>query len=243
MRFVRRLLGGREGSTQSTEMPADLGLRALLTEHGLAAFERQLAFAEIAGDLDWILDQDDGLLRLGGDLALPAQIIGTTSKKSRTWLWAWENPSISDLIAARAREVARVGRERGIDFLVRPELDLASFVDGHLVALAVSGLIDADAYYRGPHPGGEVFILVTEPRVRQPAGIVEARVVDVVSQALVGVPQLVTSAGVANYLRHCGLRVTEALGEVRSDSAVFRFDQLGRLSEMTGSIGSAEART
>ena len=153
MKWLRGITGGRVAAVQDSAPPLDHDLRNLLDSHGLAAFERQLAFADLVGDRDWSLDQDDGFLRLGPDLVLPAQIIGSTSTKDRTWLWAWANPSIADPLCVRAREAARIGREGGVALLVEPELSMDRIADCHLVALAVSGLLDADAYYRGPHPG------------------------------------------------------------------------------------------
>lgn len=235
MGLLRRLFGSG-GDQPPPDIDPDPDLLRLLDEHGLGVYDRQLAFAKVVGERDWSLDQDEGFLQLGTDRSLPAQILGTTSRKARTWLWAWENPSISEELTKSAGAAARIGRERGISFLVEPELDLARVVDGHLVALAVAGLLDADAYYRGTHPGGEVFILIAEPSVRLSAPDKEFRAVSVVSQAILGIPQLVSRPGVANYLRSLGLPVVEESNTVRVDggSAVFQFDDLGRLVNIQG---------
>ena len=240
MRWLRKLAGGR-ATDDDVEVPLDPDLSQLLDEHGLIAFDRQIAFSEVLGDRDWTFDQDDGILRLGDDITLAAQILGSTSSKSNTWLWAWANPSIDEALAARSREAARLGGERGMTILVEPKLDLGRGIgDGHLLALAVAGLLDADAYFRGSHAGGHVFLLVDEPRAKQFSPEPEARAVTVISEALRYGSDLVTPTAIANYLRGLGLVFSEDVGEIRigsGESGTFQFDELGRLTEIRGTLG------
>ena len=232
MRWLRGVLGGAasDGATRGL----DPGLQTLLDDHLLPAFDRQLAFAAFAGDRDWDLDQDAGHLRLGDDLVLPAQILGTVSEATSTWRWSWANPSVDEALTLKAREALEIGRERGIGVLTAPDVDLARIGDGHVLALAVAGLLDADAYYRCPYDGGEAFVLVTLPQVREampePAAV---RAVSVISEALLGLPVPITKAAIAGYLRDLALPVSESSREVRidDDSATrFRFDPAGRLT-------------
>lgn len=242
MGWLRRMVGRRGVTQDDTPTQPDPELQGLLDEYGLSAFDRQLALSEILGDRDWTFNQDDGVLRIGDDITLPAQILGSVSKRSRTWLWAWANESIDDALDAGSRRLARIGREHGLTILVEPQLDLARIIDGHLLALGAVGILDADAYFRGSHPGGEVFLLVTEPRVRQPAPVPAVHAVNVISAAT-SLPQIVTPAGIANYLRGLGLAVIAEAGEIRlgpGDAGVFRFDELGRLVEVRVTVDAAE---
>jgi hypothetical protein len=77
MRFLRR----------RPEPPEpDPDFLGLLAEGGLASFERQLGFAELVGERDSLLDQESGVLRLGDDLVLPVQLLGSEATGSGTWL-------------------------------------------------------------------------------------------------------------------------------------------------------------
>lgn len=122
MGWLRKLVG--RGQPDKAQNRVRDELQALFDDHGLAAFERQLRFADLVGDRDWVLDQDLGQLRLGDDLASTAQIIGTTSTSSGTWRWSWANSSIDEALTQRARDVEAIGRERGVSMLKSPDLDL-----------------------------------------------------------------------------------------------------------------------
>lgn len=231
MKWFRGLLG-RAGGGDQVELDPALG--DVLVDVGLAAFDRQLAFAELVGDRDWQLDQDAGVLRLGPDLVLPAQILGSQSDKAGTWLWAWANPSVDDRLTAMARSVRALGGDRAVAVLTDSQVDLARIGDAHLLALAAAGLVDADAYYRCPYPGGAAFVFVDladgRPGVDLGAG---ARAEAVIGRAIVDVPQLVSRRSVERYLDHLGARVS------RHDDAIFidpgltiRFDALGRLTSI-----------
>src|SRR5919108_6022775 len=95
MRFFKRKAAPREAP--------DADFLAFLAEHGLIAFDRQLRLAEVVGERDWQLDQDRGVLTFGDDISLDAQILGSASDRSGTWLWAWANPSIDDRLTREAR--------------------------------------------------------------------------------------------------------------------------------------------
>ncbi len=245
MKWLRGILGTKPDDLQPPG--PDRQLQALLDEHLLRAFDRQLAFGEIVGDRDRQLDQDAGVLRLGDDMVLPVQVLGTVSEATGSWLWAWANDSVAENLTIKAREAAAIGRERGIAALTDAEVDLARILDGHVLALAVAGLLGADAYYRCPYDGGELFVLVELPPMRREiAEAVSSRAMSVVSQALVGIPVPIRQTAVTNYLRGLGLPVRETDGEVtvEDDSqARFVFDGQGRLTEIRGTRSQSSPAT
>lgn len=236
MKWLRGILGTKPNYVQPSGL--DPQLQALVDEHLLPAFDRQLAFGEIVGDRAWQLDQDAGVLRLGDDMVLPAQVLGTVSEASGSWRWAWANDSVAEILTRRAREATAIGRERGIGVLTDADVDLGRIFDGHVLALVVAGMLGADAYYRCPYDGGEVFVLVELPPMgRDSAESVSSRAMSVVSQALLGVPVPIRQIAGTNYLRGLGLPVRETDGDVRVEDgskARFRFDRQGRLTEIRG---------
>lgn len=236
MKWFRGILGTKPNDVQPLDL--DPQLQALLDEHLLPAFDRQLAFGEIVGDRDWQLDQDAGVLRMGDDMVLPAQVLGTVSEASGSWRWAWANDSVAENLTRRAREASAIGRERGIGVLTDADVDLGRILDGHVLALVVADLLGVDAYYRCPYDGGEVFVLVELSLMgRERAESVSSRAMSVVSQALLGVPVPIRQTAVSNYLRGLGLPVRETDGDLRvvdGPQARFRFDRQGRLTEIQG---------
>jgi hypothetical protein len=218
------------------EDPAlDATFRALLDDHSLAAFERQLSFSKYAGDRDWQLDLDRGILRLLPDIELRAQVLGTVSHEVGTWLWAWANETVPSQFAEQAATLRRLGEERQMEILTTPEVPVSAIGDGHLMALAAAGALDANAYYRCPYEGGEAYVLVELPRQPGPHSDL-IHVVHVVSTALTSIPPAVTAAAIRAYLSARDIRFDEKENEIvattESGQATFRFDNLGRLSEL-----------
>lgn len=240
MGLLRRLFG--RGSTPGGDA-INPDLQMLFDEYGLAALDRQIAFGEIDRGSAWQLDQEQAMLRLGDDLILPMQILGSTARRGRTWRWAWANESVDPALAERARAAAEIGRARGIALLTEAESSMDRIVDGHVFALAVTGLLDGDAYYRCPHDAGEVYVIVDLPQVRESAGDPVTRTLDVVGRALSALPIPVSRAAIGSYVRSRNLPIVETANEVRigdGERGTFRFDEMGRIVEIRGILGSAE---
>jgi hypothetical protein len=208
----------------------------LLTEHGLASYERQAAFEQRIGDLDWQLDQERGVLMLGEQIILRAQILGSEAVKARTWLWAWANESVDHSLAVKAAEVRSIGEQRGLSFLTEPQIDTERTGDGYLLALATTGLLGADPYYPCPYPGGVAYVLVDLANDALDLGPVTAeRIVDVISLAIQDAPRLVSRRSIERYLAGIGADATwEGDGVQLGGSARLTFDELGRLTSIEG---------
>ena len=65
----------------------------------------------------WDIDQAEGVIRWSNEDGMraeaKAQIVGSWSKESQTWLWAWDNGSIADSLKADARRTRQFGNEHG----------------------------------------------------------------------------------------------------------------------------------
>jgi hypothetical protein len=220
--------------------PPDPEFLDVLDEYGLAAYERQAAFEQRIGERDWELDQDAGVLRLGDDIELAAQILGSEVPRHKSWLWAWANESVDPRLTAKAREARSIGEDRGLSFLAEPQIDTERTGDGYLLALATTGLLRADAYYPCPYPGGLAYVLVDlafdAPDLGPPTA---RRVVEVVSMAIHDGPRLVTRRSLERYLARFGGTVHTSDDSITfDDDATFRFDDLGRLTAIEATIES-----
>jgi hypothetical protein len=222
----------------------DPALIALFQVGGLGAFDRQLALAELVEDRDWQFDQDRGTLRFGTDIELPAQVLGSVSFQSGTWLWAWANPSLRPELTLMAQALQREGEARGITLLTQAQLDAESVGGGLLLSIVAAGLIDADACYRCPHAAGELLLAIRAPQLRVHELDAESRVPLVIGRCIESLPIPIRREGVVGYLRSLGLDVTEdAAGVYVGDGSrtAVLFDELGRLSELRGQVRPPEA--
>lgn len=120
----------------------------------------------------WDLDQDDGQLIFTSKklvAAAPAQIIGTYSTQSDTWLWGWDHPSVVPALQENARRVREYGERHGIEELTTPKLACTQDDAWRFTALACH-LCAAQGAYRGPAGPALVFMTFGEVTLSKPKG-------------------------------------------------------------------------
>ena len=212
----------------------------LLSDHGLAAFERQAAFTDRVGDRDWQLDQERGILTFGDDLSFPAQVLGSEADRSRTWLWAWANESVEPMLTERAAAAREIGQQRGITVLSDPQVDLDRVGEAYLLVMATAGLLEASAYYPCPYPGGAAYVLLELPRQASFDRAPAERAARTVARAVEQVPILVSRRSIERYLHLIGAAATFDPDAIRVDEIVtFRFDEYGRLTDLEATLEAA----
>lgn len=138
-------------------------LNKSLLEHAIAAFDKQLHFADVVGQLNWQFDMASGLLSFGDRYRWHAQVLGTESQSSGTWLWAWANDASNipeDLLQA-SLTMRTFGEQHEIPELTSPAVSFDE-IDGHTLAMIASGVCRANAYYRAPYDGGAAYLLIMD---------------------------------------------------------------------------------
>jgi hypothetical protein len=110
----------------------------------------------------WNLDQDVGNLifsnKDGTTAVCPAQIIGTYDSTDKTWLWAWDNPSIADRLKTDSLKMKAYGVTNHIERLTTAEWKCEESDAWAMAALAVK-LCGSQAAYRGP--AGSTYVFIT----------------------------------------------------------------------------------
>jgi hypothetical protein len=135
-----------------------------------ASFERLFQI----GEADWALDQDRGEIVFTSPQGLvataPAQIAGTYNTDDSTWLWAWDNPSIAEPLAAHAKLARQYGERRRVAELTTHKLTITEEKAWELAALTCK-LGNDQGVYRGPAGPTMVFITFGEVTLekQQPA--------------------------------------------------------------------------
>lgn len=222
-------------------------LKDLIDEHAVASFDKQMHLRELTANLDWSFQMETGLLSFGNRQRWRAQILGTESMSSRTWLWAWANEAsgIPPRLLMAAGVMRHWGERLSIPELTEPEVPLRA-VDGYLLALVASGLCHADGYYRGEYPGGSAYLLVSDENYPRRADCSAARVLSVLPQALTSLPIGNHKTALLAYLKYCGLAGcwdgnTFTAHEQGRTALTASFDERDRLVQLWGELGRADA--
>ncbi|WP_034092130.1 DUF6882 domain-containing protein [Streptacidiphilus albus] len=109
----------------------------------------------------WDLDQTTGTITWtfpDKTATAPAQILGSFSRGSGSWLWAWANQSILPDMSRDARLFRDWAEANGHPALAQPRMEVDETAASTLVALAVR-VTEATGYYRGP--GGNSAVIIT----------------------------------------------------------------------------------
>ncbi len=211
------------------------------------AFDRQLLLADLIGDLPWTYDLQTGMLSFGDRYQWNAEVLGTESEETGTWLWAWANEAsnIPPEQQAASLKLKALGEGHGIAELTEPMIPV-DHADGHAFASIAVGEGLGKAYYRGPYEGGAAFLLITDEEL-------QFQVDEPLQRILTVFPQVISAMEIADhrealrgYLEHYGLEPEDdgdALFLRQQGQEMLRaeFDEHGRLTKMEGTLGKEKS--
>ena len=106
---------------------------------------------------------DAGVAKVEADLI----VVGSISTESKTWLWAWANPSLEGAELEDIQQVRTFGEERGFTKLMEPKRP-ADEVDGWEMTAVAARLLEADSAYRCPSSNGFLYVLHSKLRFVSP---------------------------------------------------------------------------
>jgi len=216
---------------------------SLFTRYVLSSFLKQFHLCDLVGESAWRFDVPTGTLSFGDDIHWHAEILGTESDETQTWLWAWANTG-SNLPAALVQaspEMKDLGEEQQIPELTEPQPALTEDVNGHVLSLIASGVCDADAYYRGPYDGGAVFLLIKDAKFPRSNESPLARLATVFPQAIstfsiadhrLALKSYLDGAGIAHVKEGNAVIVKEG----RETVLMATFDKQNRLTNLEATL-------
>jgi hypothetical protein len=112
-------------------------------------------------------DQESGTLTFSSDgrveVLADIHIVGSTSKRSGTWLWAWDNPSILENVKHCLADVRAYGENHGLEKLTTAKW-AGDERDGWEMTAAVAFILRAEGGYRAPHDNGALFMVLRNVR-------------------------------------------------------------------------------
>ena len=149
-------------------------LEQFLAECTKLATERHMEWRKnnaVVNGASWGFDGKTGLLSFtfgGIGVSYAAQVVGSWSEKTQSFLWSWANSSMPAELTQAAAKAKAVGEERGCPLLTERKLDCDENLAMSL-ASAVSVMTDLPICYRAPGRDGLYFYLVfrDEPAVPQ----------------------------------------------------------------------------
>jgi hypothetical protein len=129
--------------------------KALESDHGISRFER------------WDYDQTQGTLTFSHEgapkVVADIEFIGSVSKASGTWLWAWANFSNHAKVSTRIPALREWGEVQGFLPLTVP-LWNADVTDGWELSGVAAQVLGARGVYRAPTDNGYLFMALMSVR-------------------------------------------------------------------------------
>lgn len=147
-----------------------------------------------------------GTISFGPECRWHAQLLGTESEASGTWLWAWANDAsnIPAYLLTASLTLKSYGEQHGIPELTTPQLPLDQ-VDPHALALLASGACQANAYYRCPYEGGALYVLIMDENFPKCTDPPLQRIATVFPQAIASLDIPDHEEALCGYLDHYDL--------------------------------------
>jgi hypothetical protein len=130
------------------------------------ANDKLIAQFKLGSYQDWNYDADKGLFTFSsqGRVRVRAsfQFIGSFSRVTNSWLWAWGNESLADCDLTAAHRVRAFGEEHNLPLLANAYLE--DFDESHSWSMAsVAGVINnAQGAYRCPTDNGATYVLLND---------------------------------------------------------------------------------
>jgi hypothetical protein len=214
----------------------------LLSLYAASTLDKQRTLMDLIGEKhQWDFDMNSGTIIFNGKHAYPVQVIGTESTAAKTWLWSWANSEsgIPEPLLSAATKIKAFGGQHQIGEFTTPQLKLGE-VTGPLLTTIATGLTRGDAFYRGPYPGGALYLVINAPPLKAQGDSSPTRLVSNFSQLIASTPVEQRKAWKA-YLEQKGYQLTELADLVigtspKGEKVVARFDGQGRSIKIGTSV-------
>lgn len=231
-------------------------LSDLYARHAALSLEKQLALGHVIGTRSFAFDADAGTLSFGDGLQFPMQVLGTVSRQSNSWLWAWASPQpVSPALLRAAHQLRTLGQRLGLEELEEEGFDLVTPavaglaaasgpdyapdpLDGHYLAMLAAGVCQASAYYGADYGRGIAYVLLPQvPAIEARLSDEPARMAAVFTQLLRLPYVLDHRVALGTYLQQKGYAVAESGPQLRGQKNEYLLEatfndagQLGRLA-------------
>jgi hypothetical protein len=169
--ILKRLFGGRAKGNDDGQPPDFAAFLEGSMEGLRLQTEGHQNTWQFGREERWDFDQNSGeLVFMFPDMIAkaPAQIIGTFDAETNTWLWAWANQSIAELLKRDALQVLDYGKQCSIARLTTAKWAATEMDAWQMTALA-NRICSSNGAYRGPAGATSVFMTFGEVQLRKRA--------------------------------------------------------------------------
>ncbi|KZX15343.1 hypothetical protein MBCUT_15570 [Methanobrevibacter cuticularis] len=138
----------------------------IFAKYGAFALDKEENLAQIIGEEEGNLHIDKGTISFGEDLEFPIQILGTLSTETQKWHWAWDNEEVGfpEELIEESKKVKEIGEKYNIAQFTTDMFD-ADLFEAHVIAMAVTGLLDDSAYYVVDFDGITFFVSIKSDEI------------------------------------------------------------------------------
>jgi len=229
----------------------------LLDDAALLSFEHQLHLSDVLGEHSWRADLAEEVFEFTGDeprTCTRFHLLGSAAPGPKSWLWGWANPAGYPAPLLGLGEYVRdFGQRHGIRELAEPEIPFdqlpgsptdPNLVAGMLVEAAKAAANNWTSYTGEVGGGTRAAFLVEHPDFVLPAPE-PARVMRVLQQSVMELSLTDHRRAFHAYATRRGFEAAfDQGGSVLTISgpgltATVHFDQLGRMAEISASMGAA----
>ena len=208
----------------------------LLECHAAMSLDKQLTMQEVIADASWNVDLNAGTITFGTDRALPMQLLGSFSKESETWLWAWENERapIPEAVVQQALQLRAFGEEHELEVFTIGCFD-ATLDDLLFIGTVAAGMFGSSAYYLGDYGAGMMLVTLESEEIDQHPTTDLTRIPSVFTQ-VIQAHEMRHRPAFLHYMAQKGYSPIEVGNAIRVDvsggTITVMFDDLGRMTNI-----------
>ncbi|MCC6905971.1 MAG: hypothetical protein IT326_09025 [Anaerolineae bacterium] len=169
---------------------------SLFLAHIAASYDKQVYLHDSLGDNHrWQFDLTEGILTFNSRLSFAAQVLGTESLESHTWMWGWANEAsgIPPHLLEAALKMRALGEREHIRAFTASQMLLDGHISGYRFAVSACGVTQANCFYRAEYDGGALYLLIRDPAFRW-------RITDPLLRIARLFPEMVAKVGISNHL-------------------------------------------
>lgn len=162
----------------------------LFNQHILYSAFKQASFLQRFGKQEWNFDTKQGHLTFGRKTTFQAEILGSYSADSGTWLWGWANDAsgLPESVTRISRGMRKFGSEKGLEPFTTPQFPVTQQMNHETLGLLVIGLARMPCFYNATHEHGSVLLVVTTPEANPLPAVSNINFINHVSSVISQVP-------------------------------------------------------
>lgn len=209
----------------------------LFEKYAGISMEKQENVIELIGNKAWSADMIEGFLTFDNTLVFPAQILGSVSYTTNTWLWIWgnKNAEYSKKMITQANDLKKYGELQSIHELASSSFDVHEN-DWHKIGIIAVGLYNYSFYYSADYGKGSAVFTVNSEEINKNMKTNPENVLKIFPK-LISIFEMNHKNTFKHYLLEKGFSISEDKQNINGKHGDFslkaEFDELNRLIKLS----------